>query len=129
MNNDVLNINKKLTIIDEKEIGEIIQPLMPEIHLLDTFIAGTSYLKDLSPVDKAKTGDILILRREEKPFDNKAILVLNADGEKLGYILEKDNIVFSRLMDAGKLLKARIIGIKELEYIIKITVSINLIDF
>lgn len=42
--------------------------------------------------------------------------MLNAEKKKLGYIPEKDNIVFSRLMDAGKMLKATISEIKPGEW-------------
>lgn len=35
-------------------------------------------------------------------------MVLNAEKKKLGYVPEKDNIVFARLMDAEKLLIAKI---------------------
>ena len=52
--------------------------------------------------------DVLTLHREENKFDSNAILILNEDKKKLGYVPEKDNIVFARLMDAGKLLKAKI---------------------
>ncbi|HBQ86290.1 MAG TPA: restriction endonuclease, partial [Syntrophomonas sp.] len=32
----------------------------------------------------------------------------NADGVKIGYVPKVDNVIFSRLMDAGKLLFGRI---------------------
>jgi len=40
--------------------------------------------------------------------DDKAILILDPKGRRLGYIPEKDNLIFSRLMDAGKLLIAKV---------------------
>ena len=83
-------------------------PLIREIHLFDTYVAGTTHLEDRSVLETIKVGDELILQREDNPFDKKAILVLNAEKKKLGYVPEKDNIVFSRLMDAGKMLKAKI---------------------
>ena len=73
-------------------------------------------------------GDELILRREENKFDSKAILVLNRDKQKLGYVPEKDNIVFSRLMDAGKILKAKINSIQEQNNWTKIKIGIYLVD-
>ena len=60
--------------------------------------------------------------------NKKAILVLNAEKKKLGYIPEKDNNVFSRLMDAGKMLKAKIAEIKPGEWYTKINISIFLVD-
>jgi len=42
---------------------------------------------------------------------------------------EKDNIIFARLMDAGKLLKARITGVKKKGSFTQINVGIYLVDF
>ena len=96
-------------------LGDLIKPLTREIHLFDSFIAGTSYLKDPEVLKKAAVGDTLTLRRESaNRFDSNAILILNADGEKYGYVPEKDNQIFARLMDAGKQLTAKVVR-KELE--------------
>jgi hypothetical protein len=50
--------------------------------------------------------------------------------KKLGYIPEKDNVIFSRLMDAGKLLSANIIEIKKksTDYY-QVNIGIYLVDF
>ena len=74
-------------------------------------------------------GDRIILRRENNKFDENAILVLTEREEKTGYIPEKDNIVFSRLMDAGKLLIARVKTKDKKSSYIKIRISIYLVDF
>lgn len=118
-----------VSIIDEKGIGEIIKPLVNEIHLFDTYIAGTSYLRDQEPLHHIHEGDTLVLRREENRFDDKAILILDSENHKLGYVPERDNIVFSRLMDAGKFLSAKVLSIKDLEYMMKISISIYLVDY
>ena len=73
-------------------------------------------------------GDVLSLQREENKFDSNAILILNADGKKLGYVPEKDNMVFARLMDAGKLLKAKISKITMKGTFKQISVGIFLVD-
>lgn len=118
-----------VSLIDEKGISEVIKPLVKEIHLFDTFIAGTSHLKDASPLARVKIDDKLTLIRENNRFDDNAIVVLNEEREKLGYIPEKDNVVFSRLMDAGKLLIARVNSVKYQEYFTKISISIYLVDY
>ncbi|MBR5759349.1 MAG: HIRAN domain-containing protein, partial [Thermoguttaceae bacterium] len=111
-------------------IDEILKPLVNEIHLFDSFIAGTSFLQDKSVLDEIKVGDKLTLRREDNKFDSKAILVLTADGKKLGYIPEKDNLIFSRLMDAGKRLSATISEIRERgKSFRQIAIGIYLVDF
>ena len=117
-----------LTVIEDRSLGELIKPLINEIHLFDTFIAGTTHLEDQSVLDEVAEGDKLSLRREENKFDSKAILVLNRDKQKLGYVPEKDNIVFSRLMDAGKILKAKINSIQEQNNWTKIKIGIYLVD-
>ncbi len=118
-----------VTVIEDKGIGDVLRPLVTEIHLFDTFIAGTSHLKDPAPLRKAKPGDRLTLRREANRFDDKAIVILDPEGGKLGYVPEKDNIIFSRLMDAGKLLIAKINEIRELEFMTKVSISIYLVDY
>nr|WP_235897340.1 HIRAN domain-containing protein [Baileyella intestinalis] len=82
--------------------------LVNEVHLFDTYVAGTTHLEDKTVLDQIHLDDKLSLVREENEFDEKAIVIKTADGRKLGYVPEKDNLVFSRLMDAGKLLTARI---------------------
>ena len=113
----------------EKGISEIIKPLRKEIHLFDTYVAGTTYLKDKTILEKIKENDRLCLLREDNKFDENAILVLTEKKEKLGYIPEKDNIVFSRLMDAGKLLIAKIGHIQKKGTFTQVRIGIYLVDF
>ena len=111
-------------------LGDLIKPLTREIHLFDSFIAGTSYLKDPDVLKKAVVGDTLTLRRESgNPFDGNAILILNESGEKYGYVPERDNIIFARLMDAGKLLAAKIKNIQPKGTLTMISIGIYLVDF
>ena len=126
-----LIVGKKdeVSLISQVGIDNLIKPLSKEILLFDTYIAGTMYLDDDSVLDKIKEGDKLILQREDNRFDSKAILVLNDKKQKLGYVPERDNVVFSRLMDAGKLLIARIKTIDPNGSFRKINISIYLVDF
>lgn len=108
----------------------MIKPLSREIHLFDTYIAGTTHLKDASVLEDIKPGDRLLLQREDNKFDDNAILVLNEAKTKLGYVPEKDNIVFARLMDAGKLLSGKIKSVESKGPSFKmIKIEIFLIDF
>lgn len=97
-----------LDVVTGTDLGDIIKPLVNEIHLFDTYVAGTTHLEDKTVLDQIHLDDKLSLVREENEFDEKAIVIKTADGRKLGYVPEEDNLVFSRLMDAGKLLTARI---------------------
>ena len=113
----------------EKDLAELIKPLKKEIYLFDTYIAGTTHLKDPKVLETVSKGDELILRREDNKFDEKAILVLNGQRQKLGYVPERDNIIFSRLMDAGKLLTGRIDSIQQKGTFTQIWMRIFLVDF
>ena len=130
MTGDITIKNQDLiNAIEETSLGEIIKPLVNEIHLFDTFVAGTTYLDDDSVLDEIAAGDKLHLRREDNKFDEKAILVLDEKGRKLGYIPEKDNLIFSRLMDAGKLLMAKISDIEMEGHFTRISIGIYLVDY
>ena len=130
MSND-LTVSKKdlVTAIEDRSLGDILKPLVNEIHLFDTFIAGTTHLKDRTVLDKVAEGDKVDLRREDNKFDDKAILVLDQEGSKLGYIPEKDNLIFSRLMDAGKLLIGKVTDIEVKGTFHKIRIGIYLVDY
>ncbi len=118
-----------VAVIEGHELSDIIKPLIKEIHLFDSYIAGTSHLNDQSVLEVIKVGDMLSLQREENKFDSNAILILYDGNRKLGYVPEKDNIIFARLMDAGKLLKAKISKIEQKGSFKQISVGIYLVDF
>lgn len=118
-----------ITTIKQNGITDLIKPLVKEIFLFDTFIAGTSYV-DKALIEALAPEDKLILRREEdNRFDDRAVLVLDKEQRKVGYIPEKDNAVFSRLMDAGKLLTAKVKKIDRKGDFSKIEIEIYLTDF
>ena len=118
-----------VSVVEGHELGDIIKPLIKEIHLFDSYIAGTTHLKDKSVLEAIQVGNMLSLQREDNKFDSNAILILCEDGRKLGYVPEKDNIIFARLMDAGKLLKAKITKIDQKGSFKQISVGIYLVDF
>ena len=119
-----------VSLVTDNPIGELIKPLSHEIMLFDSYVAGTTHIKDETVFDEIKVGDKLILQREpENRFDENAILVLDDKKRKLGYIPEKDNIVFARLMDAGKYLIAKIDRIEPKGSFRQINISIYLVDF
>ena len=121
--------NDLVTAISNTNLGDIIKPLTQEIHLFDTNIAGTTDLKDKTVLEEIQVGNRLNLRREDNKFDRNAILVLTEDGRKVGYVPEKDNLIFSRLMDAGKLLVARITKVTPHSGYTQISIGIFLVDF
>lgn len=131
MAND-LTISKKdmLALARDSDLATMIKPLQHEILLFDSYVAGTSYIEDESVLDALKVGDTLWLQREpENRFDANAILVLDGQERKCGYIPEMDNIVFARLMDAGKYLTAKIVRLEEKRSFRQINIRIYLVDF
>ena len=128
---NALTVGKEnvVSLISETGIGDLIKPLSREILLFGSYVAGTSYLDDDTVLKEIKRGDRLILQREDNRYDSNAILVLDEKKRKVGYIPEKDNLVFSRLMDAGKLLTAKIDRIEPRGSFMQINISIFLVDF
>lgn len=116
-------------MVDQTGIGDIIKPLVNEIYLFDSYVAGTMYLQDKKVIGEIAVDDKLILQRENNKFDDNAILILTQSKKKLGYVPEKDNIIFSRLMDAGKLLIAKISKIAQNGSFTQISIGIYLVDF
>ena len=116
-------------LVGEKGLGEIIKPLVTEIHLFDSLVAGTTHLKDQSVLNEISVGSKLNLRREDNKFDDNAIMLLAENGKKVGYVPEKDNIIFARLMDAGKLLSAKVIDIEKRGSFTQIRIGSYLVDF
>lgn len=118
-----------VSAIDKHGVGELLKPLIREIHLFDSYVAGTTHLEDQSVLEEIKAGDRLNLLREDNKFDEHAVMILTEDGKKLGYVPQKDNIIFSRLMDAGKKLIAQISKIEKKGSFTQISIGIYLIDF
>jgi len=86
-----------------------LMPFAREIMLVEAHVAGTSYreLRETEPT--LHPGALLVLRREpDNPHDPLAILVVSEAGACLGYVPRAKNEALARLMDAGKLLFARL---------------------
>ena len=85
-------------------------PFERDIFLFDTYVAGTTHVEGIAELEPyLKVGDKLNFFREpDNPHDSKAIVIRNQDGVKIGYVPQRDNVVFARLMDAGKLLFGKI---------------------
>lgn len=118
-----------VSAISRQGIGEMLKPLIREIHLFDSYVAGTAHLEDQTVLDEIKIEDKLSLFREENKFDSNAIIIKTESQKKLGYVPEKDNVIFARLMDAGKMLAAKIKSIEKIGSFTKIGIGIYLVDF
>jgi hypothetical protein len=88
------------------EGGALPKPFERDIFLFDTHVAGTSHVEGIEELEPyLKVGDRLgFFREPDNSYDRKAIAIKNVDGVRIGYVPKADNVIFARLMDAGKLL-------------------------
>lgn len=86
------------------------RPFEREIFLFDTHVAGTSHVEGIEELEPHLNVDdkLDFFREPDNPYDKQAIMIKNMDGVKIGYVPKADNVIFARLMDAGKLLFGRI---------------------
>lgn len=103
-------------------------PFERDIFLFTTTVAGTSHIEGIDELEPhlAENDKLDFFREPDNPHDKSAIVIKNADGIKIGYVPQHDNIIFSRLMDAGKLLFGRISSKKWKGKWLKITIEIYL---
>ncbi|HFU3985257.1 TPA: HIRAN domain-containing protein [Streptococcus suis] len=120
----------KAKLDTRRELSEF-QPFQRDIFLFDTLVAGTSHIEGIEELEPfIKLNDRLEFFRDiHNSYDQNAVEIRNMDGIKIGFVPKKDNVVFSRLMDAGKLLYGKVTN-KELQGSwVKIYISIFLQDF
>ena len=89
---------------------EIPKPFERDIFLFDTYIAGTTHIEGIEELAVYLNVDdkLDFFREPDNPYDEQAIMIKTTNGVKLGYVPKQDNVIFARLMDAGKLLFGRI---------------------
>ncbi len=127
MENGLISVDQNCIALFDSEasVGKLLKPLSKEVFLYNTYIAGISE-KDIEGLGDSEK---LVLRREDSTFDDCAIAVMKEDGHRLGYVPERDNAVFARLMDVGKILTARVKSIGKKGDLPDIRISIFLVDF
>jgi len=86
------------------------KPFEKDIFLFDSHVAGTTFIEGIEELEPHLNIDdrLDFFREPDNKHDPKAIVIKNADGVKIGYVPREDNVIFSRLMDAGKLLFGKI---------------------
>ncbi|WP_276887953.1 HIRAN domain-containing protein [Anaerococcus lactolyticus] len=97
-------------LVDNGRGIDIPRPFEQDIYLFDTYVAGTTHVEGIDKIySSLKEDDKLFFYREvENEHDPQAIRIETLSKEKIGYVPRQDNVVFSRLMDAGKVLFAKI---------------------
>ncbi|MCI6660547.1 HIRAN domain-containing protein [Peptoniphilaceae bacterium SGI.137] len=85
-------------------------PFERDIFLFDTYVAGTTHIDGIEAISASLCeGDKLVFYREpENPHDPQAIRIETIQEKKIGYVPQQDNVIFARLMDAGKSLFGKV---------------------
>ena len=108
----------------------VITPLVQEKHifLFDTYIAGTTHIEGMEELEPYIHIDdrLDFFREPDNRYDPEAIVIKTAAGAKIGYVPRQDNVIFARLMDAGKLLFGRISQKKKKGSWVKIGIKVFL---
>ena len=109
---------------------EVPKPFAREIFLFSTYIAGVMYVDNFyEAIADVEIGDKLTLVREpDNPNDGLAIRVQSERGDKLGYVPQRHNAVFSRLMDAGKRIFAKVSEYGEQNGWVRVGIDLYLMD-
>ena len=69
MGNELSKKEKDLvSLVQGNELGDLIKPMIREIHLFDSFVAGTTHLEDKSVLENVNVGDMLSMQREDGCF-------------------------------------------------------------
>ena len=88
--------------------GEILipKPFEKDIFLFDTYVAGTTHIEGIEELEPHLNVDdrLEFFREPDNRYAKQAIVIKTIDGVKIGYVPKQDNVIFARLMDAGKLL-------------------------
>ncbi len=93
-------------------LPDLPKPFERDIFLFDTRVAGTSHIQGIEELEPHLNADdkLEFFREPDNRYDDKAIAIKNTDGVKIGYVPQADNVIFARLMDAGKLLFGKIVN-------------------
>lgn len=104
------------------------KPFEKDIYLFDSYVAGTTHISGIEELEPHLNVDdkLNFYREPDNKYDPKAIVIKNSDGIKIGYVPKEDNVIFSRLMDAGKLLFGRITQKEKKGKWLKINIKIYL---
>ncbi len=127
---DIIKKDKTDLLVVSRNLPDLPRPFEREIYLFSTYIAGTGYIENIEELIEGMdiSEDLEFYREPKNTHDNLAISVKTKKKEKLGYLPRADNLIFARLMDAGKLLFGKVKEIKKRGNWFKIEIDIYLKD-
>lgn len=105
-------------------------PFVKEIFLMNCQVAGTTHVDKIEEKTASLEANALLgfLREPNNKHDKLAILILNRENEKIGYVPQKRNEVIARLMDGGKLIFGKVESKRQIGKWIQIRVKVYLRD-
>lgn len=110
--------------------GELMipKPFEKDIFLFDTCVAGTTHVAGIQELEPHLNVDdrLDFFREPDNCYDEQAIVIKTVDGVKIGYVPKQDNVIFARLMDAGKLLLGKIVSKEKKGSWVKIDIKVYL---
>ncbi|ACV28763.1 HIRAN domain [Anaerococcus prevotii] len=97
-------------ITNNEKRFDLPKPFEHDIFLFVSYVAGTTHIENIGEIyENLEEGEKLNLYREpDNEHDPQAISIETSRKEKIGYVPRQDNVIFSRLMDAGKNLFAKV---------------------
>ena len=104
------------------------KPFERDIFLFDTYVAGTTHIEGIEELEPHLNIDdrLEFFREPDNQYDKQAIVIKTADGVKIGYVPQNDNVIFARLMDAGKLLFGKITAKEKKGSWVKLSIKVYL---
>ena len=114
MESGLIKLNPQLMSILHDANGQDIIPFNREIFVINVFIAGTSYCKNIDQIlDRiSDTTQLTMLRQPHNEVDQYTIGIYS-NQTQIGWVPMKDNLVIARLMDAGKLFNCEVVSVSK----------------
>lgn len=130
MSNELTNMNKgQLALLDDNQLADLVKPLKNEIELFHSYVAGVLQMEDQSFLNQLSVGEELTMKNDFMPYNPSNVSLYRQDGSKVGRLPEMDSLIPSRLLEAGKELKAKITNIEKNEIMHKIFIGVYMIDY
>lgn len=119
-----------IEIIGKSNGGNLSKPFSREIFLIETHIAGTSYVSNMDTIAKNLDSGVKLnfFREPDNKYDKLAIVIKDLSGNKVGYVPRVKNEILARLMDAGKLIYGIVQNKEKIQNWYRIEVKIFLKD-
>ena len=124
----------ELAVVEENwldlagRLNDLPMPFEQTVFLAECHLAGTAEIDDmLVKTRNVETGTPLVMKRMPTDAqDARAIAALTAAGDIVGYVPRRYAAVFARLMDAGKLLSAKVTDKELVGHWLDISVAIEM---